>query len=71
MTATADAPKFAHTVSQKMDASGGLPIWYWRVQRGSETLAFGECRSERQAVSAAQVAEQNYGSGLKVDRDQP
>lgn len=68
MTANTDAPAptFARTVSQKLDAEGKqLPIWYWRLQIGGVTIAFGERRSEEQANFAAQAAEQNYGSDLK------
>lgn len=69
MTANADAAKFVYTVRQKLDAEGKpLPIWSWRLQQGSVIVAFGERGSERQAVSAAQAAERNYGSGLAAAR---
>lgn len=66
MIANAEAPRFVHTVRQKMDTAGKpLPIWFWRLQQGNVTVAFGERRSEQQAILAAQAAERNYGSRMK------
>lgn len=67
MTVNADAARFVHTIRQKSDADGKLlPIWSWKLQQDGITVAFGEHRSEQQALLAAQAAERNFGSGLKV-----
>lgn len=69
MTADVDGIRFVHTIRQKLDAEGKpLPIWSWRLQQGSVTVAFGERGSEQQAMSAAQAAKRNFGAGLDAVR---
>lgn len=64
-----DAAKFVHTVRQKSEADGTLlPIWSWKLQHGTVTVAFGERRDEQQARSAAEAAARNYGTGLLAVR---
>ena len=69
MTVDAEAARFVHTVRQKLGADGKpLPVWSWRLQRNSITIAFGERSSEQQAMSAAQAAKRNHGVGLGAPR---
>ena len=66
---SADQAKFVRTVRQKTDADGTLlSVWSWRLQRGSVTVAFGERRTEQQAVFATQAAERNHGAFLETAR---
>ena len=65
MAEKAPAQTFTRTVRQKADAAGNpLPIWQWVLKRDNIVVALGERRSERQAVLAAQLAEQHYGCDL-------
>ena len=64
-----DQAKFVGTIRQKTDADGTLlSVWSWGLQRGSVTLAFGECRTEQQALFATQAAERNHGAALEAAR---
>lgn len=62
-----DVTEFTHTVRQRSGTNGTLlPIWSWKLLQGNITVAFGERRSEREAVLAAQAAERNFGFGLNA-----
>ncbi len=65
MTVSTIPASLSHEVWQKAtDAGRTQPIWCWRLRQGDSTVAFGERRSEQQAILAAQSAEKNYGRTL-------
>jgi hypothetical protein len=65
MVTQPDAQKFDRVVWQKAGTENGAkPVWRWQLKRAGAVVAFGERRSEQNAIEAAKLAEQRYGSSL-------
>ncbi len=65
MTVSNALISFSQEVWQRAAGNGRMqPVWCWRLRQGTITVAFGERRSEQQAILAAQSAEKYYGRTL-------